>query len=136
MTGTRRDVLRLGVAAAALFAAGPLRAQQQQGFISRKLNAPVPGGVAVLALGDGPAAPEVTFLERRALVVREEGRQWIAVVGIPCRSRRASSVCPSTTPGRARTAFTVRPKEYAAQHHAEEPAPGQSQRRGHEAHRA
>ena len=58
-------------------------AQQQQGFISRKLNAPVPGGVAVLALGDGPAAPEVTFLERRALVVREEGRQWIAVVGIP-----------------------------------------------------
>ena len=61
MTGTRRDVLRLGVAAAACSPPGRC-AQQQQGFISRKLNAPVPGGVAVLALGDGPAAPEVTFL--------------------------------------------------------------------------
>ena len=114
MTGTRRDVLRLGVAAAACSPPGAARAQQQ-GFISRKLNAPVPGGVAVLALGDGPAAPEVTFLERRALVVREEGRQWIAVVGIPCRSRRASSVCPSTTP-RARANLPSRcGPEYAAQ---------------------
>ena len=136
MTGTRR-VLRLGVAAAALFAAGPLRAQQQQGFISRKLNAPVPGGVAVLALGDGPAAPEVTFLERRALVVREEGRQWIAVVGIPLSVKAGEQrVSIRDAKGARELAFTVRPKEYAAQHHAEEPAPGQSQRRGHEAHRA
>ena len=116
MTGTRRDVLRLGVAAAALFAAGPLRAQQQQGFISRKLNAPVPGGVAVLALGDGPAAPEVTFLERRALVVREEGRQWIAVVGIPLSVKAGEQrVSIRDAKGARELAFTVRPKEYAAQ---------------------
>lgn len=116
MMGTRRDVLRLGVAAATLFAAAPLRAQQQQGFISRKLNAPVPGGVAVLALGDGPTAPEVTFLERRALVVREEGRQWIAVVGIPLSAKAGEQQASVRDAKGARTlSFTVRPKEYAAQ---------------------
>ena len=78
----RRDVLRLGLAAAAVCLGLPARAQQE-GFITRKLNIPVPGGVAVLNLGDAERAPEVTFLGRRVLVVREEGKQWIAVVGIP-----------------------------------------------------
>ena len=84
----RRDMLRLGLAAAAVGLALPVRARQAPpapsgGFISRKLNAPVPGGVAVLSLGDAAIAPEASYRDRRVLVVREAGRQWIAVVGIP-----------------------------------------------------
>ncbi|WP_437883579.1 peptidoglycan DD-metalloendopeptidase family protein [Pseudomonas sp. LRF_L74] len=56
------------------------------GFISRLLNKPVPGGVAVLALGDAAAAPKVTYQGKRVLVVREEGRQWLAIVGIPLKT--------------------------------------------------
>ncbi|WP_082308486.1 peptidoglycan DD-metalloendopeptidase family protein [Achromobacter sp. DMS1] len=111
----RRDALRLALAALAWSAAGPARAQE--GFITRKLNIPVPGGVAVLGLGDAPEAPEVAYLGRRALVVREEGRRWIAVLGIPL------SVKPGRQSARVRDAagereleFVVRAKTYAAQH--------------------
>jgi len=37
----RRDILRLGLAAAALSLSLPARAQAQQGFIARNLNVPV-----------------------------------------------------------------------------------------------
>ena len=50
---------QLGLAAAAVCLALPVRAKQapaaqQGGFISRKLNVPVPGGVAVLELVTDP----------------------------------------------------------------------------------
>ncbi|MFD4841439.1 peptidoglycan DD-metalloendopeptidase family protein [Achromobacter sp. NPDC058515] len=112
----RRDILRLGLAAAAVCLGLPARAQQE-GFITRKLNAPVPGGVAVLNLGDADRAPEVAFLGRRVLVVREEGRQWIAVVGIPLTvkpGRQQAEV--KDAKGQRKVAFTVGSKEYVAQH--------------------
>lgn len=112
----RRDILRLGLAAAALCLGLPARAQQA-GFISRKLNVPVPGGVAVLGLGDAERAPEVTYLGRRVLVLREEGKQWIAVVGIPLSvkpGRQQAAVKDAN--GQRSVAFTVGSKEYAAQH--------------------
>ena len=115
MTGTRRDVLRLGVAAAALFAAGPLRAQQQQGFISRKLNAPVPGGVAVLALA---------MARRRRRSRSWSGARWSCarkgVSGSPWwafpvgQGGRAACVHPRCQ-GRARTCLHGAAQEYAAQ---------------------
>lgn len=44
---------------------------------------PVPGGVALLAVGAaGEPAPQVRFEDRRVLVTEADG-QWIAVVGIP-----------------------------------------------------
>ena len=114
MTGTRRDVLRLGVAAAACSPPG-LRAQQQQGFISRKLNAPVPGGVAVLALGDA---------RRRRRSRSWSGARWSCarkgVSGSPWwafpvgQGGRAACV-HRRRQGARELAFTVRPKEYAAQ---------------------
>ncbi|WP_313620961.1 peptidoglycan DD-metalloendopeptidase family protein [Achromobacter sp.] len=112
----RRDVLRAGLAAAAVCLGWPARAQQG-GYISRKLDARVPGGVAVLALGNADRAPEVTYLNRRVLVVREEDKQWIAVVGIPLSvkpGQQQADVADAT--GRRQVAFTVGAKEYVAQH--------------------
>ncbi|MBC9906230.1 MULTISPECIES: peptidoglycan DD-metalloendopeptidase family protein [Achromobacter] len=113
----RRDVLRLGLAAAALCLGLPARAQQQSGFISRKLNVPVPGGVAVLGLGNAERAPEVSFLGRRVLVVREEGKQWIAVVGIPLSVKPGEQqVEIKDAQGKRSQTFKVGAKEYKAQH--------------------
>lgn len=111
----RRDVLRLGLAAAAAGLGLSVRAQQE-GYLTRKLNFPVPGGVAVLGLGDAERAPEVTFQGRRVLVVREEGRQWIAVVGIPLSAKPGEQqVSVGDGQGRRKLSFRVGAKEYAAQ---------------------
>ncbi|MDT4832340.1 Murein DD-endopeptidase MepM [Achromobacter agilis] len=111
----RRDVLRLGLAAAAASLGLPVRAQQE-GYLTRKLNFAVPGGVAVLGLGDAERAPEVTFLGRRVLVVREEGRQWIAVVGIPLSVKPGEQqVSVAGAQGQRKLSFKVGAKEYAAQ---------------------
>ncbi|MGW9064313.1 peptidoglycan DD-metalloendopeptidase family protein [Achromobacter animicus] len=112
----RRDVLRAGLAAAALCLAWPARAQQAS-YITRKLDARVPGGVAVLSLGDGGAAPQVTYLDRPVLVVREAGKQWIAVVGIPLTVKPGQEQVQVKDGGGTRqVAFTVGAKDYVAQH--------------------
>src|SRR5690606_15542704 len=56
------------------------------GFLSRLLHKPVPGGVAVIDLGDGPRHPKVSNLDKPARVVREDDRRWIAVVGVPLKT--------------------------------------------------
>lgn len=113
----RRAVLRLGLAAAAVSLGLPARAAAQQGFISRKLNAPVPGGVAVLALGDADRAPEVTYQGRRVLVVKEEGKQWIAIVGIPLSVKPGEQqAVVNDARGQRNLSFKVGAKEYVAQH--------------------
>ncbi|KGD89935.1 peptidase [Achromobacter sp. RTa] len=107
--------MRLGLAAAAASLGLPALAQQE-GYITRKLSFPVPGGVAVLGLGDAERAPEVTFLGRRVLVVREEGRQWIAVVGIPLSVKPGEQqVSVTDAQGQRKLSFKVGAKEYAAQ---------------------
>ena len=53
------------------------------GFITRLLNKPVPGGVAVVPLGDSPTAPKASYQGKPVLVVKEDGARWIAIVGIP-----------------------------------------------------
>ncbi|USV58582.1 M23 family metallopeptidase [Aeromonas encheleia] len=84
------------------------------GFISRLLNHPVPGGVAVVALGDGPEAPSVRYQDKPVLVVREEGRRWIAIVGIPLKSATGPHSL-AVNDGR-RLSFLVQPKHYREQH--------------------
>ena len=53
-----------------------------EGFLTRLLHHPVPGGVAVLNLGDGSQPPQASFNGKPVMVVKEEGTHWIAVVGI------------------------------------------------------
>ncbi len=54
-----------------------------EGFISRLLNKPVPGGVAVVDLGAATSAPSVRYQNKPVLVIHEDQQRWIALVGIP-----------------------------------------------------
>lgn len=79
---------------------------------------PVPGGVAVIDVGECPdPAPSVEFQGRRVMVLRE-GTKWRALVGIPL----AADVGKHTIAVRAgeeaarHVAFEVKAKEYASQH--------------------
>ena len=83
-----------------------------EGFITRLLNKPVPGGVAVVDLGEGSSAPQARYQGKPVLVVKEEGRRWIAIVGIPL------TVKPGTQQIEANglaLSFTVAPKHYREQ---------------------
>lgn len=56
---------------------------QAEGFISRLLHKPVPGGVAVVDLGQAARAPSASYQGKPLLVIREDGQRWIAIVGLP-----------------------------------------------------
>ncbi|HEY8330896.1 MAG TPA: peptidoglycan DD-metalloendopeptidase family protein, partial [Pseudomonas sp.] len=56
---------------------------QAEGFLARLLDQPVPGGVAVVDLGTGAQRPAARYQGKPVLVTREDGRRWIAVVGLP-----------------------------------------------------
>ncbi|QDG56815.1 M23 family metallopeptidase [Pseudomonas sp. NIBRBAC000502773] len=51
-------------------------------YISRTLNKPVPGGVAVVELGPSATALKATYQGKPVLVVKEQDN-WLAIVGIP-----------------------------------------------------
>jgi len=81
-------------------------------YITRLLNKPVPGGVAVVDLGTAAAAPKATYLNRPVLVVKEQNN-WLAIVGIPL------TVKPGTqriTSGSQNLPFVVGFKKYPEQH--------------------
>lgn len=86
----------------------------EPGFISRLLNHPVPGGVAVVPLGDGVEAPGARYQGKPVLVVREEGRRWIAIVGIPLKS--AAGPQQLILDDGRKLSFTVGTKHYREQH--------------------
>src|SRR5262245_46139670 len=85
-----------------------------EGFISRLLNKPVPGGVAVVQLGNGPQAPTARYQGKPVLVVKEDGRDWIAIVGIPLGTQ-AGKQRIEMNDGRS-PAFDVGPRSYREQH--------------------
>ncbi|WP_315807908.1 peptidoglycan DD-metalloendopeptidase family protein [Pseudomonas sp. C9-3] len=87
-----------------------------EGFISRTLNKPVPGGVAVVQLGQDAAVPTATFQGKPVLVVREEGRDWIAIVGIPLTAKTGNQQIAVKQAGASRNlGFTVGAKHYKEQ---------------------
>ena len=84
-----------------------------EGFITRLLNKPVPGGVAVLDLGTGAQAPKVQFQGKPVLTVHEDGKRWIAIIGLPLSTQPGPHSAELASGQRLE--FSVKPKHYREQ---------------------
>ena len=102
--------MRLIVLLVAFSLALPLHAE---GFISRLLHKPVPGGVAVVDLGPSASAPSVTYLGKPLLVIHEDGQRWIALVGLPLTTKPGSQQIQVN--GKRTLSFQVASKHYVEQ---------------------
>jgi murein DD-endopeptidase MepM/ murein hydrolase activator NlpD len=78
---------------------------------------PVPGGIAVIAVGPESAlAPQVRYQGQRVLVARQNG-SWQAVVGLPLTLEPGEQQLSVAEHGTARMlVFQVLPKEYETQY--------------------
>jgi murein DD-endopeptidase MepM/ murein hydrolase activator NlpD len=83
-------------------------------YISRLLNKPVPGGVAVVDLGVAAQAPKATFQGKPVLVVKDQDARWLAVVGIPLSVKPGA--LQQVNSGGRNLPFTVGSKKYPEQH--------------------
>lgn len=101
----------LAGAALALCLALPAHAD---GYISRLLNKPVPGGVAVVDLGPAAQAPKATFQGKPVLVVKDQDARWLAIVGIPLTVKPGTA--QQVNSGGRNLPFTVGSKKYPEQH--------------------
>ncbi len=118
----RRDALACGLTLSSLFAGR--RAEAAPSTLPQA--AAVPGGVALLPLGPlgplgatAPSARPSARYQGDTVLVRPQGREWLAVVGIPLA---ADPAVPQTlevveADGRERRlSFELKPKRYAEQH--------------------
>ncbi len=83
-------------------------------YLSRQLNKPVPGGVAVVDLGTAAQAPKATYQGKPVLVVKDQDAHWLAIVGIPLTIKPGSPQQVSS--GNRNLAFVVGNKKYPEQH--------------------
>jgi len=81
-------------------------------YITRQLNKPVPGGVAVVDLGPSAQPLTARFDGKPVLVVREQDN-WLAIVGIPLTQKPGSA---SLVQGNRTLTFSVGSKKYQEQH--------------------
>jgi len=82
-------------------------------YISRLLNKPVPGGVAVVDLGPAAQAPKATWQGKPVLVVKDQDARWLAIVGIPLSIKPGTSQQVSS--GGRNLPFVVGDKKYPEQ---------------------
>ena len=78
----------------------------------------VPGGVARLSLGTAEQPPKA-FLDGRRLLMRSEGGEWVAVVGVPLTAKPKSTLAVEVTYAdgkRAVLPIRVVDKKYLTQH--------------------
>ena len=80
-------------------------------YITRLLNKPVPGGVAVVDLGAAAQAPKATYQGKPVLVVKEQNN-WLAIVGVPLTVKPGAQQISS---GGRNLPFTVGNKKYPEQ---------------------
>ncbi|WP_341669578.1 peptidoglycan DD-metalloendopeptidase family protein [Alcaligenes sp. SDU_A2] len=117
MSRTEFSLLRrrlLGAASVVVVSAPWLAQAAPQGtFIERTLHKPVPGGVAVVDLGELAQAPHVTFNGYRVLVVRDADQRWKAIVGIDLKT--AAGRHGLTVQGAQPVSFQVGSKRYREQ---------------------
>jgi murein DD-endopeptidase MepM/ murein hydrolase activator NlpD len=86
-------------------------------YITRLLNKPVPGGVAVVDLGTGAQAPKASYQGKPVLVVKEQDSHWLAIVGVPLTAKPGSQqVAVKDANGNRNLAFIVGSKKYPEQH--------------------
>ena len=79
-------------------------------------TAPVPGGVAVVPLGPLTRPVSAVRYGKRPVMLRRDGEQWVAVVGIPLAAKVGEHHLDVTVDGRVRrVSFRVRPMQYAEQ---------------------
>ncbi|WP_062383449.1 peptidoglycan DD-metalloendopeptidase family protein [Pseudomonas abietaniphila] len=83
-------------------------------YISRLLNKPVPGGVAVVDLGPAAQPPKATWQGKPVLVVKDQDAHWLAIVGIPLTIKPGTS--QQVNSGGRNLPFTVASKKYPEQH--------------------
>lgn len=95
----------LAVALAALAAAAPALALPR--------NAPVPGGVAVIALDEGGETPPRARSGDTPLAVVREGGRWHALLGIPLDTPPGPL---TVNVGGRSVQISVQPKDYPTQH--------------------
>jgi len=78
---------------------------------------PVPGGVALIDLGDTGARPHARFNRHQVMVIRQDGR-WLAVVGIPLSAKpgRHRLRVDDADGKRHSQLFTVHDKHYRTQY--------------------
>lgn len=88
-----------------------LNAHAADSYITRLLNKPVPGGVAVIELGTGAQAPKATYDGKPVLVIKEQDT-WRAIVGIPLTVKPGPQ---SIVSGSRELSFTVGNKKYPEQ---------------------
>jgi murein DD-endopeptidase MepM/ murein hydrolase activator NlpD len=77
-----------------------------------------PGGVARLSLGTAAQSPKA-FLDGRRLLMRSEGGEWVAVVGVPLTAKPQSTLSVEVTYAdgkRAVLPIRVVDKKYLTQH--------------------
>jgi murein DD-endopeptidase MepM/ murein hydrolase activator NlpD len=86
---------------------------QAEGFISRLLHKPVPGGVAVVDLGPATSAPRASYQGKPVLVIHEDGRRWIAIVGLPLSTKPGTQQIQVN--GSQSLSFQVGSRHYAEQ---------------------
>ncbi|MGE8591330.1 MAG: peptidoglycan DD-metalloendopeptidase family protein [Alcaligenes sp.] len=89
------------------------QAAPQGTFIERTLNKPVPGGVAVVDLGEAAQAPRVSLGAHRVLVIRDVDQRWKAVAGIDLKT--APGLHNLSVHGAGQVPFQVGSKRYREQ---------------------
>ncbi|MBD8705828.1 peptidoglycan DD-metalloendopeptidase family protein [Pseudomonas sp. CFBP 13711] len=107
-----RSFLTRSLATAALVMCAALPAYADS-YISRLLNKPVPGGVAVVDLGPAAQAPKATWQGKPVLVVKDQDARWLAIVGIPLSVKPGTAQQVSS--GGRNLPFVVGNKKYPEQ---------------------
>ena len=105
-------LLSRSFAAAALFLCAALPAHADS-YISRLLNKPVPGGVAVVDLGPAAQPPKASWQGKPVLVVKDQDARWLAIVGIPLTVKPGTAQQVSS--GGRNLPFVVGDKKYPEQ---------------------
>lgn len=89
----------------------------QPAFSSTNLpqHSPVPGGIAIIDLGQHQQKPEVKFRNKRIMVIKDN-TQWLAIVGIPLSTKKGKYHITLKHPQKNKIYFTVKHKEYKKQY--------------------